>query len=64
MGGENHPFTISFTSFIRQVVEAYEEVFRKLRVLAGGFREGIHENEEVSLDVYPIGGTGGFEVSA
>jgi len=46
------------------VVEAYEEVFRKLRVLAGGFREGIHENEEVSLDVYPIGGTGGFEVSA
>ena len=63
MGGENHPFTISFTSFIRQVVESYEEVYGKLMVLAGSFREEIYENEEVSLDVYPIGGTGGFEVS-
>ena len=63
MGGENNPFTISFTSFIRQVVESYEEVYGKLMVLAGSFREEIYENEEVSLDVYPIGGTGGFEVS-
>ena len=63
MGGENHPFTISFTSFIRQVVESYEEVYGKLMVLAGSFREEIYENEEVSLDVYPIGGTDSFEVS-
>ena len=32
-------------------------------VLAGSFREEIYENEEVSLDVYPIGGTDSFEVS-
>jgi len=59
----NHLFTFSFTSFTRQVVESYEEVCGKLMVLARSFREEIYEDEKVSLDVYPSGGTGSFEVS-
>ena len=44
----NHLFTISFTSFMRQVVEGYEEVYGKLTVLARSFREEIYENEKIS----------------
>ena len=60
----NHLFTFSFTSFTRQVVESYEEVCGKLMVLARSFREEIYEDEKVSLNLYPNGGTGSFEASA
>jgi len=56
--------TISFAGFAQGVIEAYEEVYGKLMVLARSFREEIYENEKVSLNLYPIGGTGIFEVSA
>jgi len=46
------------------VVESYEEVYGKSTILARIFREGIYENEKVSLNLYPIRGAGSFEVSA
>ena len=68
ISGENlekkvkYPFTIPFTSFAQGVIEAYEEVYGKLRVIPVSFREEIYENEKVSLDLYPTGGAGVFEV--
>ena len=57
-----YPLTISFTSFAQGVIEAYEEVYGKLRVVPISLREEIYENDKVSLDLYPSGGAGVFEV--
>ena len=54
--------TIPFTPFAYGVIEAYEEVYGKLRVIPVSFREDIYENDEVSLDLYPTGGAGGFDI--
>ena len=46
------------------MIEAYEEVYGKLWVVSVSFREEVevYENEKVSLDLYPTGGAGVFEV--
>lgn len=53
---------IPFGSFARGVIEAYEEVYGKLRVLPVSFREDVYENDKVSLDLYPTGGAGIFDI--
>ena len=57
-----YPLIISFTSFVRGVIKAYEEVYGKLRVIPISLREEVYENDKVSLDLYPTGGSGIFEV--
>ncbi len=54
--------TIPFTPFARGVIEAYEEVYGRLKVIPVSFREDIYENDEVSLDLYPTGGAGRFDI--
>ena len=39
--------------FAEGVIEAYEEVYGKLRVVPVSLREEIYENDKVSLDLYP-----------
>jgi len=56
------PKTIDFTSFARGVIEAYEEAYGKLEVVPVSFREEIYRNEKVSLDLYPTGSLGIFEI--
>ena len=48
-----YPLTISFTSFAQGVIEAYEEVYGKQRIVPVSLREEIYENDKVSLDLYP-----------
>ena len=57
-----YPDTIPFTPFAYGVIEAYEEVYGKLRVVPVSFREDIYENDKVSLDLYPTGGAGIFDI--
>ena len=57
-----YPLIISFASFAQGVIEAYEEVYGRLRVVPVSLREEIYENEKVSLDLYPSGGAGVFEI--
>ena len=54
--------TIPFTPFAYGVIEAYEEVYGKLRVIPVSFRKDIYENDEVSLDLYPTGSAGRFDI--
>ena len=48
-----YSLTISFASFAEGVIEAYEEVYGKLRVVPVSLGEEIYENDKVSLDLYP-----------
>jgi len=57
-----YPLTISFASFAQGVIETYEEVYGKLRVVPVSLREEIYENDKVSLVLYPSGGAGVLEV--
>ena len=57
-----HQGTIPFTPFAHGVIEAYEEVYGKLKVISVSFRENVYENDEVSLDLYPTGGAGKFDI--
>ncbi len=54
--------TIDFTSFAHGVIEAYREVYGELQVLPISFREEIYKNEKVSLDLYPTGSAGIFDI--
>ncbi len=54
--------TIPFTPFARGVIEAYEKVYGKLKVIPVSFREDVYENDQVSLDLYPTGGAGRFDI--
>ncbi|MEM2294400.1 MAG: hypothetical protein QXQ69_03335 [Candidatus Aenigmatarchaeota archaeon] len=56
------PKTIDFTSFAKGVIEAYEETYGKLEVVPISFREEIYRNEKVSLDLYPTGSLGVFDI--
>ena len=49
-------------TFAHGIIEAYEEVYGKLRVISVSFREDIYENDKVSLDLYPTGGAGRFDI--
>jgi hypothetical protein len=57
-----YPDTISFTSFAYGVIEAYEEVYGKLKVVPISFREEIYKNDKVSLNLYPAGSVGIFDI--
>jgi len=57
-----HPQAISFTSFAHGVVDAYQEVYGKLEVVPISFREEIYKNDKVSLDLYPTGSAGIFDI--
>jgi hypothetical protein len=56
------PKRIDFTSFAMGVMEAYEKVYGKLEVVPVSFREEIYKNDKVSLDLYPTGSEGIFDI--
>ena len=45
--------TISFAGFAQGVIEAYEKVYGKQRVVPVSLGEEIYENDKVSRDLYP-----------
>jgi len=53
---------ISFSSFAHGVIEAYEEIYGRLSVVPVSFREEIYRNDKVSLDLYPTGSLGIFDI--
>jgi len=53
---------IDFTSFANGVLEAYREAYGELNVIPISFREEIYKNDKVSLDLYPTGSAGIFDV--
>jgi len=53
---------IDFTSFAHGVIEAYREAYGELKVVPVSFREEIYKNEKVSLDLYPTGSVGTFDI--
>ena len=57
-----YPQSIDFNSFANGVLEAYREAYGELKAVPIGFREEIYENEKVSLDLYPTGSVGIFDV--
>jgi len=57
-----HPQTIDFTSFAHGVLEAYREVYGELEVVPISFREEIYKNDRVSIDLYPTGSAGIFDI--
>jgi hemoglobin-like flavoprotein len=57
-----HPQTIDFTSFAEGVLEAYKEAYGELEVVPISFREEIYRNDKVSLDLYPTGSEGIFDI--
>jgi len=54
--------TIDFTSFAHGVLEAYKEAYGELEVVPISFREEIYKNDKVSLDLYPTGSAGTFDI--
>jgi len=56
--------TIDFTSFAHGVLEAYREAYGELEVVSISFREEIYKNDKVSLDLYPTGSAGTFDIFA
>lgn len=57
-----YPQAINFTSFAHGVIEAYKEAYGELEVIPVSFREEIYRNERVSLDLYPTGSAGIFDI--
>ena len=53
---------IDFNSFAYGVISAYEEIYGKLKVVPISFREEVYENDKVSLDLYPTGSAGIFDI--
>ena len=53
---------IDFTSFAHGVVEAYREVYGELKLVPVSFREEIYENDKLSIDLYPTGSAGVFDI--
>ena len=53
---------IDFTSFADGVLEAYREAYGELNVIPISFREEIYKNDKVSLDLYPTGSAGIFDI--
>jgi len=57
-----HPQVIDFTSYARGVLDAYREVYGELEQVPVSFREEIYQNDKVSLDLYPTGSAGIFDI--
>jgi hypothetical protein len=53
---------ISFTSFAEGVLDAFREAYGELKAVPVSFREEIYENDHVSLDLYPTGSMGIFDI--
>lgn len=53
---------IDFSSFANGVVEAYKEAYGELEVVPISFREEVYRNDKVSLDLYPTGSAGIFDI--
>jgi hypothetical protein len=56
------PQVIDFTSFAQGVLDAYRGEYGELKVVPQNFREEIYENGKVSLDLYPTGSAGVFDI--
>jgi len=54
--------TIDFTSFANGVIEAYREAYGELREIPVSFRETLYKNEKLSIDLYPTGSAGIFDI--
>jgi len=54
--------SIDFTSFAYGVLEAYREAYGELKVVPVSFREEIYRNDKVSIDLYPTGSAGIFDI--
>jgi len=57
-----HAQLIDFTSFAHGVIDAYREAYGELEVVPISFREEIYRNDKVSLDLYPTGSAGIFDI--
>ena len=53
---------IGFTSFANGVLDTYREAYGRLENLPISFREDLYRNEKVSLNLYPTGGAGRFDI--
>lgn len=53
---------VDFSSFAHGVLEAYREAYGELEVVPISFREEIYRNEKVSIDLYPTGSAGVFDI--
>ena len=53
---------IDFTSFADGVVDAYREAYGELREIPVSFRETIYKNDKLSMDFYPTGSAGIFDI--
>ena len=53
---------IDFTSFGDGVVKAFLEAYGEMITIPVSFRETIHRNNEVEIDLYPTGSAGIFDV--
>jgi len=56
------PQTIDFTSFAHGVLDVYKEVYGELEIILISFREETYRNDKVSLDLYPTGSAGIFDI--
>lgn len=53
---------IDFTSFATGVVDAYREVYGELKEIPVSFRETVYKNDKLSIDLYPTGSAGIFDI--
>ena len=53
---------IDFNSFANGVLKAYREAYGELNVTPISFREEIYKNDKVSLNLYPTGSAGIFDI--
>ena len=53
---------IGFTSFANGVVEAYREAYGELKEIPVSFRETVYKNDKLSIDLYPTGSAGIFDI--
>lgn len=53
---------IDFTSFANGVLEAYREAYGELKEIPVSFRETVYKNDKLSIDLYPTGSAGIFDI--
>ena len=54
--------SISFSAFARGVLQAYRDAYGELDIAPVSLREDVYRNDNVSLDLYPTGGAGVFDI--
>jgi len=57
-----YPQAIDFTSFAHGVLEAYKKAYGELEEVPISFREEIYKNDKVSINLYPTGSAGIFDI--